>query len=145
MEDTCCLSGFESGNDLENRINRFNWRKWSVLLDSVLQCPTWQQLHRDHRYSRDFLAAIDVDGVGVTHCSGELAFAQKSRAIRGIAQTLTQDLQGDAAPVLEVLGLVHLTHAATSEQSFDPIRPEPLARREARCGARRHMGRDSRR
>ena len=75
------MSGFESGNDLENRINRLDWGERPVFLDPVLQRPARQQLHRDHGDSRDVLAAIDVDDVRMAHCGGELAFAQKSRAI----------------------------------------------------------------
>ena len=132
MEDTSFVRGFESRDDLEHRINRLDRRERPLFLNPLLQCPTRQQLHRDCRHALDVLAAVDVDDVRVVHGGGELAFPQKSRAIDGIAQPRTQHLQGDAAPVLEVLGLIHFTHAATPEQTFDPVQSDPLTGREAR-------------
>jgi hypothetical protein len=52
----------------------------------------------------------------------------------GENQALTQYLESDTAPVLEMLGLVHLTHPAATEEAFDPIGSEFLTRCEGDVG-----------
>ena len=100
-------------------------------LHAVFQRPAREQLHRDHRRAGDFLAAEDVDAVGMSDGGGELALAQESRAVLRTGQPLIQDLERHAAALLDVLGLVDFAHAATPEQPADAIGAEHLARREA--------------
>ena len=94
---------------------------------AIFQRAARQQLHRDHRRAGDFLAAEDVDAVGMADRCGELAFAQETRAVLRIGQPLTQDFERDAAALLDVLGFVDVAHAPTAQQPHNAIGAERLS------------------
>jgi hypothetical protein len=50
-------------------------------------------------------------------------------------QTLMQNLQGDTSALLKVFGLVDLSHSTASQEAFDSVGAELVARLEAgdRC------------
>jgi hypothetical protein len=70
--------------------------------------------------------------VRMTDRRGELAFAQKPRALVGVLQPAPQHFQRDASSTVHVLGLVDLAHPAAAEQTSDAIRSPRLAVSELR-------------
>jgi hypothetical protein len=51
----------------------------------------------------------------------ELTLAEKTRAILGPVQPAAQDLQRQTPARLQLFGLIHLAHAATTEQPPDAV------------------------
>ena len=127
VQDAGGLRRIEPADDVEHRRHRHRRRQGAFGGHPILQRAARQQLHRDHGNAGNLLAAEDVDRVGMTDRCRELTLAQKAGALVRVVETPVQDFQRDAAPALDVLGLVDLAHAAAAEQAADAIRAPRLA------------------
>ena len=100
----------------------------------MLQRQAVQKLHGDERLT--VLVANFVDGadVGMIQCGGGLRFALKAvEGLRVFGYVVGQELQGDKAVELHVLGFVDHTHAAATELLDDAVVRNGLA--DQRVGA----------
>ena len=66
-------------------------------------------------------------------CRG-LPFCQESRAVGVAPNRPSEDLQRHAATVVGMHGFVDLAHAATANETLDPIRPEVVTTFESCVG-----------
>ena len=135
MQNARGVRGIEPGNELQDGIHRLGWGSGPLSLIRSFKRPAGQQFHGDDRHAVDLLAAEDVDAVRMIDGRGQLAFAQKARAVAGIGEPPAQDLDRDAPAMVELLGCVDFAHPAAAEEPFDAVRAKRLTGREAQATA----------
>ena len=96
--------------------------------DAVLQGHAFQKLHGDEGWPSCFADLVDRADVGMVQSGSGLRFALKAlEGLRVVGYIVGQELQGDEAAELGVLGLVDDAHAAAAELFDDAVVRDGLA------------------
>jgi hypothetical protein len=96
--------------------------------DAMLQRCAVQKLHGDKGSSVLIINLVDGADIGVVQGGRSLRFALESgQSLHILFDLVRQELQGDKAVQLYVLGLVNHTHPATAEFLDDAVMRDGLA------------------
>src|SRR6266576_4427081 len=109
--------------------------------DAMLQHDAIQKLHGDERLLATFADLVNCADVGMVEGGGCASFTPETfQSLRITGNVVGQELQGDEAAKLGVLGLVDHTHSAAAQFLQDAIVRNGLAQQEKR---RSDLGRKS--
>ena len=96
--------------------------------DAVLQRHAVQKLHGDERFAVLVVNFVDGADVRMIQCRGSLGFALKAaECLRVFGYLVGQELEGDKATELDILGLVDHTHPAAAQLLDDAVVRDGLA------------------
>jgi hypothetical protein len=92
--------------------------------DELLQAPALDDFHGDVVRPLGLTAVVDRDDVGMREPRRGLCLAAEPLDEELVVRvTVVQDLDGDAAPELLVLGQIDVRHAARAELPEDAVAP----------------------
>ena len=127
MNDSFGVRGIERVGDVDAQCHQSVQVHW-MTGDAVLQCRTFQELHRDERLPVLFTDVMDRADVGVTKGRCGLRFTPESaECMRLSGHTFRQKLERDEKVETCILGFVDDTHAAATELFEDAIVRDGLA------------------
>ena len=96
--------------------------------DAMLQRHALQKLHGDEGFAVLVVDFVDGADVGMVQGGGGLGFAlEAAECLRVFGHVVGQELEGDKAAELHVLGLVDHTHPAAAELLDDAVVRDGLA------------------
>ena len=128
VQDADGLRGFEAGDHLQDGIDGFAHGQRAMALDALLQGAPRDQFHGDSRGAADLLRAVNVNAVRMIDRGGQASFAQEpAPGLRGI-KLVSQHLERNAAPALQVLGLIDRAHAPAAQFAHDAVAAEGIPR-----------------
>ena len=122
VDDLVSVRLGERAQDLAGELDRRQRRRRALADEQLLQRRAVEVLHRDVVGVLGLAAVVDADDVRVAEAGGGPRLALEALdelLVTGV--TLVQDLQGDLAAELLVLGQVDLGHAAGAELAHDPV------------------------
>jgi hypothetical protein len=127
MDDADCMRGAEAITDLHEHGECA--REVDASAGPLAEALAAEQLHDDERRAVLQLDEVgDVDDVAMTDAVDRLRFLKKPQ--HGVAPARivrAQQLERDLAAELDVLGPIHVAHAAFAEQLVEPVGTEHLA------------------
>ena len=121
MKDADALGGFQPGDNLQHAIDRFRGGQRALRIHAVLQRPTGNQFHGDHRCAGDFFGSKNIHTVWVIDRCGQTSLAQKTFPGGRRIQSLTQNFQRHAPPALQVIRFKHRPHPAFAQKPHHAI------------------------
>src|SRR5271157_1110959 len=90
--------------------------------DAILQRHALQKLHDNERLRFELSNLVDGTDVGMVQSGSGTGFsAEAFECLRVARQFIRQELQGDEAPKLGVLGLIDDTHPSTAKFLDDAV------------------------
>ena len=116
MNDALLVCRFERVRDLLRNHQRFGQRN-RPLRDAIGERRPVDELHHERTHAARLLEAVNVRDVRVVQRREQLRFAAETREALGIVRDRwQQDLDGDVAIQLRVVGPIDLAHAADAER-----------------------------
>ena len=127
MNDSFGVSGIQCIGNLDGQIEQ-NIRLDGLSRDAMLQREAIQKFHGDERLPVLFADFVDGADVGMIQGGCGLRFAlEAAQGLRVVRNFIRQELQGNKAVELCVLGLVNHTHTPATEFFDDAVVRDGLA------------------
>jgi hypothetical protein len=127
MHQSLSMRGVQCSCNLPDDLRCPSQRKGALLADENVEVRPSHVPHRDEQMALCLIGFIDRHHVGVIEGGRDPALVDKARPEGRIAGQLGgEDLQGDLAAQVQVLGHVDDAHPSPAEERLDPIAGERL-------------------
>ena len=122
MDDAAFVRGGEARADLARDLERAIFRESADAAQQRREILAVDVLHREERRAVDLVDVVHAADVGVRHLPRHADFGVELRQPRRIAVDVgRQKLQRDRLAELQVVGAVHLAHAAAADAFDDAV------------------------
>lgn len=135
------VGGSEAGTELLRDLDRLVLRQPADPTQQAPQIFAVDELHREELFAVDVSNVIDGTDVRMGNLTGQADFVAKELESGRVAgSALRKEFEGDGLVEFQIVGPVHLAHAAAAEQGDDAVSPGKAGSREESSMRHRRTG-----